>query len=86
MGVEGQNIALAGASACFMAKKKPMSRASTFLMGEKTQNSFPEFLAQAHIPALLDASLMRVRPQYVPSACVVRASTCPDSGQGCFSK
>ena len=57
MGVEDQNIALAGAMAFLM------SRASTFLMGEKkTQNSFPEFLAQAHIPALLDASLMRVRP------------------------
>ena len=27
-------------------EKKPMSRASTFLMGGKTQNSFPEFLVQ----------------------------------------
>ena len=75
MGVEDQNIALAGARAFLM------SRASTFLMGEKkggkkslchvlvrslwgkkTQNSLPEFFVPAHIPALLDASLMRVRP------------------------
>ena len=60
MGVEDQNIALAGAMAFLMSRastflmgekkggeKQPMSRASTFFMGEKkTQNSFPEFLVQ----------------------------------------
>ena len=76
MGVEDQNIALARFKAFLMSrastflmgekregKKQPMSRASTFFMGEKkTQKSLPEFFVPAHIPALLDASLMRVRP------------------------
>ena len=62
-------------------EKQPMSRASTFFMGEKeTQNSFPEFLVQAH-----KKSKIKIHPgpgratckcKYILSTSLVRASTC----------
>ena len=62
MGVEDQNIVLARPNVSFMEEKKRRCHVLVRSLRGKTQNSLPEFFVPAHIPALLDASLMRVRP------------------------